>query len=259
MQQRGSKYDNKFKEEALALVASGVSITKAACRLRIPKSTLADWVHTQNEGDEDGVAARREIRRAQIKRCNRIVDKSLRALDLKIDGVAKSAKKMAEGLDVLVKAAADGVISLTDAELATLREAVSDYSGVGLRELSGTIKEVAARQETLEQHLGQSDESGVQITFEDGEELFAVASAVHCLWRCARRRKKLRRAYEGRTAVSSIRWDTGAFYAPDVSGTERKPPAARDAGTERRRDVQRHGQGVFVSERRAAEIRLLPA
>ena len=78
---------------------------------------------------------------------------------------------MAEGLDVLVKAAADGVISLTDSELATLREAVSDYSGVGLRELSGTIKEVAARQETLEQHLGQSDESGVQITFEDGEEL----------------------------------------------------------------------------------------
>lgn len=171
MHQRGSPYDQKFKEEALALVASGVSITNAACRLRIPKSTLADWVHTQNEGDEDGVAARREIRRAQIKRCNRIVDKSLRALDLKIDGVAKNAKKMAEGLDVLVKAAKDGSLSLTDAELATLREAVSDYSGVGLRELSGTIKEVAARQETLEQHLGQSDESGVQITFEDGEEL----------------------------------------------------------------------------------------
>ena len=36
MQQRGSKYDQKFKEEALALVASGVSITNAACRLRIP-------------------------------------------------------------------------------------------------------------------------------------------------------------------------------------------------------------------------------
>lgn len=57
MQQRGSKYDQKIKDEALALVASGVSITNAACRLRIPKSTLADWVHTQNESDEDGVAA----------------------------------------------------------------------------------------------------------------------------------------------------------------------------------------------------------
>ena len=154
-------------EEALALVASGVSITNAACRLRIPKSTLADWVHTQNEGDEDGIAARREIRRAQIKRCNRIVDKSLRALDLKIEGVAKNARKMTEGLDVLVKAAEDGVVSLTDAELATLREAVSDYTGVGLRELSGTIKEVAARQETLEQHLseGAGANSEMQIKF----------------------------------------------------------------------------------------------
>lgn len=174
MQQRGSKYDNKFKEEALALVASGVSITNAACRLRIPKSTLADWVHTQNEGDEDGVAARREIRRAQIKRCNRIVDKSLRALDLKIDGVAKNARKMAEGLDVLVKAADNGVVSLTDAELATLREAVSDYTGVGLRELSGTIKEVAARQETLEQHLSEGGGESAQITFASpDEEAFA--------------------------------------------------------------------------------------
>ena len=169
MQQRGSKYDNKFKEEALALVASGVSITNAACRLRIPKSTLADWVHTQNEGDEDGVAARREIRRAQIKRC-----KSLRALDLKIDGVAKNARKMAEGLDVLVRAADDGVVSLTDAELATLREAVSDYTGVGLRELSGTIKEVAARQETLEQHLSEGGGESAQITFASpDEEAFA--------------------------------------------------------------------------------------
>ena len=174
MQQRGSKYDNKFKEEALALVASGVSITNAACRLRIPKSTLADWVHTQNEGDEDGVAARREIRRAQIKRCNRIVDKSLRALDLKIDGVAKNARKTAEGLDVLVRAADDGVVSLTDAELATLREAVSDYTGVGLRELSGTIKEVAARQETLEQHLSEGGGESAQITFASpDEEAFA--------------------------------------------------------------------------------------
>ena len=170
MRQKGSKYDAKFKEDALALVASGVSITNAACRLRIPKSTLADWVHTQNEGDEDGVAARREIRRAQIKRCNRIVDKSLRALDLKIEGVAKNARKMAEGLDVLVKAADDGVLSLTDAELATLREAVDDYTGVGLRELSGTIKEIAARQEVLEAHLSEGDSTDAQITFASPEQ-----------------------------------------------------------------------------------------
>ena len=163
MQQRGSKYDNKFKEEALALVASGVFHHKR--RLPAAHSEIHPCglgARPERGGTRDGVAARREIRRAQIKRCNRIVDKSLpRALDRKIDGVAKNARKMAKGLDVLVKAA-DGVVSLTDAELATLREAVSDYTGVGLRELSGTIKEVAARQETLEQHLGEKDGTSMQ-------------------------------------------------------------------------------------------------
>lgn len=66
-------------------MASGVSITKCRVPARIPKSTLADWVHTQNESDEDGVAARREIRRKQIARCEKIGDKVLRALDRKAE------------------------------------------------------------------------------------------------------------------------------------------------------------------------------
>ena len=73
---------------------------------------------------------------------------------------------MTEGLDVLVKAAEDGIVSLTDAELATLREAVSDYTGVGLRELSGTIKEVAARQETLEAHLSEKGDAAPEINLQ---------------------------------------------------------------------------------------------
>lgn len=169
MQQRGSKYNQKIKDEALALVASGVSITNAACRMRIPKSTLADWVHTQNESDEDGVAARREIRRKQIARCEKIGDKVLRALDRKAEAAAKDTRTMA----VLEKAAKDGVIALSEAEVASLRNVVSDYTGVGLRELAGTMKDVAARQETLEQHLGEKDGTGVQITFVDGAEELA--------------------------------------------------------------------------------------
>lgn len=101
MQQRGSKYDQKFKEEALALVASGVSITNAACRLRIPKSTLADWVHTQNEGDEDGIAARREIRRTQIKRCNKVVDDVVRSLGRKAAATLSEMKDLDEGLAIV--------------------------------------------------------------------------------------------------------------------------------------------------------------
>ena len=143
MQQRGSKYDQKFKEEALALVASGVSITNAACRLRIPKSTLADWVHTQNEGDEDGIAARREIRRTQIKRCNKVVDDVVRSLGRK-------------------------------AQVELLGKIVTNYTGTTLRELSGTLKDMMERQEALEAHLNEGESAGAQITFASpDEEAFA--------------------------------------------------------------------------------------
>lgn len=173
MQQRGSKYDQKIKDEALALVASGVSITNAACRMRIPKSTLADWVHTQNEGDEDGVAARREIRRKQIARCEKIGDKVLRALDRKAVAAVKDTKTVNDGLAVLEKAAKDGVIALTEAEIAGLRDVVKDYTGIGLRELAGTMKDVAARQDALEAHLSEGDSREIQITFADGLEELA--------------------------------------------------------------------------------------
>ena len=157
---------SKIKDEALALVASGVSITNAACRMRIPKSTLADWVHTQNESDEDGVAARREIRRKQIARCEKIGDKVLRALDRKAEAAAKDTRTIKDGLAVLEKAAKDGVIGLSEAEVASLRNVVSDYTGVGLRELAGTMKDVAARQETLEQHLGEKEEAAPEINLQ---------------------------------------------------------------------------------------------
>lgn len=172
-QQRGSKYDQKIKDEALALVASGVSITNAACRLRIPKSTLADWVHTQNESDEDGVAARREIRRKQIAGARRSETRCCVRSTARPRPPRRTPGAINDGLAVLEKAARDGVISLSEAEVASLRNVVTDYTGVGLRELAGTMKDVAARQETLEQHLGEKDGTGVQITFVEGAEELA--------------------------------------------------------------------------------------
>ena len=153
MKQQGSKYDAAFKEQAIALVASGVSITNAAVRLRIPKSTLADWVHTQWDADEDAVSARRETRRASIRKCGRIVDKALGALDRKVTAAGRECRDVDEGLKVLRKAARDGVIGLEAKDVQRLQEIIADYSGVGLRELSGTLREVAARQEALEAQL----------------------------------------------------------------------------------------------------------
>ena len=114
-----------------------------------------------------------EIRRKQIARCEKIGDKVLRALDRKASVAAKDTRTINDGLAVLEKAAKDGVIALSEAEVASLRNVVSDYTGVGLRELAGTMKDVAARQETLEQHLGEKDSTGVQITFVEGAEELA--------------------------------------------------------------------------------------
>ena len=112
------------------------------------------------------MAARREIRRKQIARCEKIGDKVLRALDRKAEAAAKDTRTINDGLAVLEKAAKDGVIALSEAEVASLRNVVSDYTGVGLRELAGTMKDVAARQETLESHLAEKEEAAPEINLQ---------------------------------------------------------------------------------------------
>ena len=171
MQQRGSKYDARTKEQALALIASGVSITNAARQLQIPKSTVADWWNTQGDADEDAVAARREARRASILKCGKIVDKALAALDKRVAAAGREARDMDEGLKVLKKAAKDGVIGLSEDEVKSLQKIVQDYTGIGLRELSGTVKDIAQQQLTLEQQLLDAPDAApelhVQLTLVD--------------------------------------------------------------------------------------------
>ncbi|MFQ9975027.1 MAG: hypothetical protein ACLRVN_01425 [Butyricicoccus sp.] len=99
-------------------------------------------------------------------RCEKIGDKVLRALYRKAEAAAKDTRTINDGLAVLEKAAKDGVIGLSEAEVASLRNVVSDYTGVGLRELAGTMKDVAARQETLEQHLGEKEEAAPEINLQ---------------------------------------------------------------------------------------------
>ena len=153
MQQQGSKYDAIIKEQALALIASGLSITKAAKEIGIPKSTVADWWHSQGDADEDAIAARREARRAAILKCGQIVDKGLSTLERKISAAGRECKDVNEGLKVLRKAAKDGVIKMDEADIKALQRIVADYTGVGMRELSGAVKDIAQQQAALETQL----------------------------------------------------------------------------------------------------------
>lgn len=151
--QQGSKYDPITKERALALIASGLTITNAARQLGIPKSTVADWWHSQGDADEDAIAARREARRASILKCGRIVDKALTALDRKVTAAGRECRDVDAGLSALRKAAKDGVIALDEADVRSLQKIIAEYTGVGLRELSGAVKDIAQQQAALEQQL----------------------------------------------------------------------------------------------------------
>ena len=171
MQQQGSKYDPITKERALALIASGLSITKAAKQMGIPKSTVADWWHSQGDADEDAIAARREARRASILKCGKIVDKGLSTLERRITAAGRECKDVDEGLKVLRKAAKDGVIGLSEDEIKSLQKIVQDYTGVGLRELSGTVKDIAQQQAALETQMLDAPDAApelhVQLTLVD--------------------------------------------------------------------------------------------
>lgn len=153
MQQQGSKYDSATKEQALALIASGLSITKAAKQMGIPKSTVADWWNTQNEGDEDAIAARREARRSSIKKCGKIVDNALAVLQKKVTAAGNECKEMDYILGVLSEKAQDDEIELTKQEVESLRNIIKNYTGTGVRELSSVVKDIAQQQLSMEQQM----------------------------------------------------------------------------------------------------------
>ena len=160
---KGSKYTDEDRERALALISSGMSPTKAAKELGFPKSTVCHWWNTQMQDNEDVVAKRMEARRGTVEKCGKIVDRALGAIGKKVTAAASECREVNDGLKVLQKAAKDGVIGLTEAEVKMLRGIVADYTGVGLRELSGSMKDVHALQQSLEEQLLDASPQAHQI------------------------------------------------------------------------------------------------
>lgn len=168
---KGSKYTDEDRERALALISSGMSATKAAEKLGFPKSTVCHWWNTQMQDDEDVVAKRMEARRGTVEKCGKIVDRALGAIGKKVTAAASECREVNDGLKVLQKAAKDGVIGLSEEDVKKLRGIVADYTGVGLRELSGSMKDVHALQQSLEAQLTDAESAApelhVQLTLVD--------------------------------------------------------------------------------------------
>lgn len=170
----GSKYDEETREKAIALVASGKSYMQVSKIIGVPKSTVADWYNRRMEDDEDFLAARAEARRASIKKCGKIIDRAMNAIDLKVSAASRETKLVREGIEVLRRAARDGYVSMTEDDVKKIREIIGEYTGVGLRDLSTTLKDIAAHQDKLERDvMGGDAVSAVQVTLDGDAEDFA--------------------------------------------------------------------------------------
>lgn len=167
----GSKYTDEQRQRFAALLASGLSASKAGAELGIPKSTACAWAQRLIE-ESDDYAAERELEvRRMVKRCMKIARGSLGAIDKQVSAAAADGKRIAAGLKVIAKAEKDGMVALTAEDIRQLREIIDNYTGVGLRDLAATIKAVDEKQARLESQLRQQEDTApelhVQLTLVD--------------------------------------------------------------------------------------------
>lgn len=167
----GSKYSDEQRQQFAALLASGLSASKAGAQLGIPKSTACAWAQRLIE-ESDDYAAERELEvRKMVKRCMKIARGSLGAIDKQVTAAAADGKRITAGLKVLQKASREGTVALDVADVQLLKDIVANYTGVGLRDLAATIKAVDEKQTRLESQLKQTNDQApelrVQLTLVD--------------------------------------------------------------------------------------------
>lgn len=161
----GSKYSDAQREQALAMLVGGMSVTRVAAAMKIPKATISDWKRRAESDDEDFVAARREEREKLVAQSFKIVRKGLAGVEKQIGA---AAREKAEVDKVILRILGDGGIDEQTRDM--MVKIVRDYSGVGLGELTRATKDIFGMHEQLAAGLDEQS-AGVQITFESGEDL----------------------------------------------------------------------------------------
>ena len=162
----GSKYTDEQRQQFAALLASGLSASAAGKELGIPKSTACAWAQRLIEESDDYAAEREMEVRRMVKRCFKIARGSLGAIDKQVTAAAADGKRISAGLKVLAKAEKDGMVALTADDIKQLREIIENYNGVGLRDLSATMKAVDEKQARLEKTLAETSPQAHQIELE---------------------------------------------------------------------------------------------
>lgn len=166
----GSKYSDAVRDKVKALAASGTmtgaQISKA---VNVPKATVYEWIQKAREGDEDFQAELAQKRRKRLDACFKIYDNALRATESQMKTALRDRKAIEQGLQVIAKAARDGVLTLDEDDAKKLKSIVQGHTDIPLRDLTDTLKKMEEQARALTAEEAESGE--IQISFGDSEDL----------------------------------------------------------------------------------------
>ena len=165
----GSKYSEAQREQALGMVASGLSAAKAAQLMGLPRSTVADWVRRANEDDDDFKAKRREERAKMVEKSFRIVSKGMSGIDRQVTAALRSKRDVET---VILRILTAPCVDEDTAE--KMARIVREYSDVSLGDLTRATKTVLDMHEQLDAGLHREEEDGQAVLVEfAGEDALA--------------------------------------------------------------------------------------
>lgn len=161
---RGSKYSDRDREQALAMLASGMSVCKVAETMRIPKQTISDWNKRAETGDGDYIEARAAAKRKLVKSMWDIVDKGTLAVERQVSAALREKRDIDKVIDTIVR---DGNIDAPTTKM--IVKIVREHTGLGAGELCRIVSTYYDRADALENRENEQQDNVVEVRF--GEQL----------------------------------------------------------------------------------------
>lgn len=164
----GSKYNDSQREQALAMLANGMTVTKVAGIMGIPKQTISNWKCRAEEDDEDFRAARELEKRRIVKQAYGIFKSAMTLTGKQVQAAKKSRAEVDELCDRILCSGADEEI------VKAMQKIVREHYGLSARDTVAVMNAVYERGEALRQSMNENADGQTVLVEFAGAEEFAV-------------------------------------------------------------------------------------
>lgn len=147
----GSKYNDSVREEALAMLATGMSVSEVARIKNIPKQTISNWKCRAEEDDEDFRAKRDLEKRKVIEQAWKICKDAYGIVGNQV----KAAKKSRAEVDKICTA-----ILLSGADEGTVKameRIVREHYGMSTKDVLGVLNVMTEQGENLRRSMSETE------------------------------------------------------------------------------------------------------